>query len=81
MTGTTTVECPLCGIRGKLIVDGDNVRVEFPPEQQARSRYTREGLQEHYLEINGFVKGIGPKLEAGKEKIDAGLKEFTEYLA
>jgi len=79
--GTTTVECPLCGIEGKLIVEGDNVRVDFPAEQQARSRYTREGLLEHYLEIKGMGAVAGPKIKANKEMLDAELKKFETYLS
>lgn len=81
MTGTTTVECPLCGISGKLVVDGDKVRVDFPPEQQARSRYTRAGLQEHYLEIGGMGAIAGPKIAANKEMLEEEIKKFTAYLA
>lgn len=80
LSGTTTVECPLCGITGELIVEGDEVRVDFPPEQRSRSRYTREGLLEHYLEIQSFGAVAGPKLAAGKELIDTQLKEFEAYL-
>lgn len=78
--GTTEVECPLCGISGTLIIEGDKVRVDFPPEQQARSRYTREGLQEHYLEIQGFRAIAEPNLTVNKELLDAEIKKFEAFL-
>lgn len=44
LNGTTTVECPVCGIEGKLKVDGERVSVEFSKEQQERARGTWKGL-------------------------------------
>ena len=81
LTGTTTVECPFCGITGTLVADGDKVRVEFSPEQQARSRYTREGLQEHYLEIQGMGAVAAPKIAANKQMLEEELKALEAYLA
>jgi len=81
LDGTTTVECPFCGISGTLIVEGDKVCVDFPPEQQARSRYTREGLQEHYLEIQSMGPVAAPKIEANKAMLEEELKKFKTYLA
>lgn len=79
--GTTTVECPICGIYGKLSMDGDKVRIDFSPEEQARSRYTRAGLKEHYLEIQGMGAVAAPKIMANKEMLDQELKRFSDYLA
>lgn len=47
----TKVECPVCGIEGKLsVVDGE-IRVVFPDEQIARSRLYEAGKWEHSNEI------------------------------
>ncbi|MDR0656540.1 MAG: flavodoxin family protein [Treponema sp.] len=79
LKGTTTVECPLCGIEGKLSVEGDKVHVAFPPEQQARSRYTLAGKKEHIDEIAGFRAVCGPKLEANKELLEKELEVLKQY--
>ncbi len=50
MSGTTKVGCPICGIYGKLVIDGDNVRVEFSEEEKRRSRLKFTGVLEHQVE-------------------------------
>ncbi|MBC5682992.1 MULTISPECIES: flavodoxin family protein [Clostridia] len=50
MTGTTKVSCPICGIYGKLVVDGDDVKVEFSEEEKRRSRLRFTGVLEHQVE-------------------------------
>lgn len=76
---TTTVECPVCGIFGKLSVDGENVKVTFSEAEKARSRHTYEGKMEHYREIKGFGAIAGPKMMAGKDKIAAKIEKFKGY--
>ena len=83
LNGTTTVECPICGIEGKLIVDGDKVSVEFSEAQQARARGTFAGLREHTTEIQGFGAICGPKIMANKEMLDKQMdriKNFDKYI-
>lgn len=49
------VECPVCGIEGKLeLIDGE-IRVIFPEEQQKRSRLFETGKWEHSNEIREGV--------------------------
>lgn len=69
MTGTTLVECPICGITGKLVIEGDKVSVEFSEEQKNRARWTVAGLYEHYYEIKGMKDVAIPKIMANKEKL------------
>ena len=45
------VECPVCGIEGKLSVVDGKIRVVFPDEQIARSRLYEAGKWEHSNEI------------------------------
>jgi hypothetical protein len=74
LPGTTTVECPVCGIEGELsIVDGA-VKVEFSEAQQNRARGTFAGLREHTTEIQGFGAICGPKIMANKEMLDEKMK-------
>lgn len=83
VNGTTTVECPICGIEGKLSVDGEKVNVEFTEQQQARARGTFAGLREHTTEIQGFGSICGPKLMAVKDKMPQMLdkyKNFDKYI-
>ena len=50
LLGGNLVECPLCGIEGKLrLVDGE-VRVEFPPEQLEKCRWTTAMAVRHTVE-------------------------------
>lgn len=79
MNGTTTVECPICGIEGKLSVDGDNVKVEFSEKQQARARGTFAGLREHTVEIQGFGSICGPKLAAVKDELPKMLEKYKNF--
>ncbi len=83
VNGTTTVECPICGIEGKIAIDGDKLTVEFSKEQQARARGTFVGLREHTTEIQGFGAICGPKIMANKEMLDEKMdrvKNFDKYI-
>ena len=75
LPGTTKVECPVCGIEGQLSIENGAVKVDFPPEQQARARGTFAGLREHTAEIQGFGAICGPKIMANKEKLDKLMAE------
>lgn len=76
---TTTVECPICGIKGNLSVDGENVKVEFSKEQQNRARGTKIGLQEHYDEIQGMKDVAIPKIIATKETLPQMLEKYKNF--
>ena len=83
VNGTTTVECPVCGIEGKISIDGDKLHVEFSEAQQARARGTFAGLREHTTEIQGFGAICGPKIMANKELLDKQMdriKNFDKYM-
>ncbi|MDL2293006.1 flavodoxin family protein [Ruminococcaceae bacterium OttesenSCG-928-D13] len=79
LRGTTTVECPVCGIEGKLHVEGDKVWVDFPPEQRARARSTMPGLVEHDVEIKGFGAIAGPIIQANQDRLPELLKRYKEF--
>lgn len=83
VNGTTTVECPVCGIEGKLSIEGEMLHVTFSKEQQNRARGTFKGLREHTVEIQGFGSICGPKLAAVKEEMPKMLdkyKNFDQYI-
>lgn len=62
MNGTTDVECPVCGIWGKLSLDGDKVTVTWSDAEKARARNTIPGIYEHYNEIQKMISICVPKL-------------------
>jgi multimeric flavodoxin WrbA len=79
VNGTTTVECPVCGIEGKLSVEGDKVHVTFSKEQQERARGTFKGLREHTTEIQSFGGICMPKIMANKEYLDREMDKFRKF--
>lgn len=84
VNGTTTVECPICGIEGTISIDGDKLNVEFSEKQQARARGTFAGLREHTVEIQGFGAICGPKIIANKEMLDKQMdriKNFDKHIS
>jgi hypothetical protein len=47
VTRGTNVECPVCGITGKLTIENGAIKVRFPLAEQDRSRFAFGGLLEH----------------------------------
>lgn len=43
-----TVECPICAIRGQLILEDGNIKVDFPKEQLAWHRFSPESIYRHF---------------------------------
>lgn len=83
VNGTTTVECPICGIEGKISIEGDKLNVTFSEEQQARARQTFKGLREHTTEIQGFGAICAPKIMANKEFLEKQMdriRNFDKYI-
>lgn len=83
VNGTTTVECPICGIEGKISIDGERLNVTFSEEQQARARGTFAGLREHTTEIQGFGAICGPKIMENKDYLERQMdriKNFENYI-
>lgn len=56
VTRRNPVECPICGIKGVLKIDGDEITVTFDEEEQKRSRLTLAGKLEHFHEIGGVTQ-------------------------
>lgn len=76
LSGTATVECPVCGIKGKLSVSGDKVSVVFSEEEKKHARNTIPGIYEHYNEIQDMIKVCVPKLVANKDMLDQKMKIY-----
>jgi hypothetical protein len=80
VNGTTTVECPICGMSGKLsIVDGDKIKVDFPPEQIELSRLRFGGVQDHHEELTNIMKGVHAKLAVDGHRIGELVSKYTGY--
>ncbi len=75
VNGTTNCQCPICGIHGKISIDGEKLKVTFSEDEQARARNTFRGLREHTTEIQGFGAICGPKIAANKEYLDKQMNE------
>jgi multimeric flavodoxin WrbA len=43
-----TVECGVCGIRGKIIVEGGKIRVHFDKDGILNHRFTQENIYRHF---------------------------------
>lgn len=79
MNGTTDVECPICGIWGKLSIEGDKIKVDFSEKEIARARNTTIGIYEHYNEIQNMITVCVPKLIANKDMIDEKMKKYINF--
>ena len=77
--GTEDVECPVCGIWGKLNVTDGKVSVEWPKEQIARARNTTIGIYEHHDEIQNMIKVCVPKLIENKEYIAQQMERYKNF--
>lgn len=76
---TTDIECPICGIKGKLHVDGEQVKVTFSEAEQKRARGKIDGLWEHHYELKDMMDVIIPKLEENKDTLPKLLEPFNNF--
>lgn len=79
MNGTVDVECPICGIWGKLLIEDDKVKVTFSDEEIARARNTNIGIYEHYDEIQNMIKVCVPKLVANKDALPKMMEKYKDF--
>lgn len=57
-------ECTVCGMHGKITVDGDTVRVEVPAEELSeRSLLGLEGRRVHFWETPDISDELAPQIE------------------
>lgn len=79
LNGTTTVECPICGIHGHLTVEGEQVKIRFSEQEKERARNTTAGVYEHYNEIQNMIKVCVPELVAHKEDLPKMMERYTHF--
>ena len=77
----TKVECTVCGSIGDLSVVDGKIKITYPAEQIARSRYRMGGLIEHQEEMADMGKGIRKILAERGNEIPELLKKFDEIEA
>jgi multimeric flavodoxin WrbA len=79
VTGQNPVECPVCGIRGQISVDGDKITVTFSEAEQKRSRLTLEGLREHWFELQGNQQRAEQKRQGKEAQLADILEKYRGY--
>jgi multimeric flavodoxin WrbA len=72
---STTVECAVCNIFGKIKVVGDKVSVNFSKKEQEVSRLGFEGKRRHGDEIMEVVQKLQPRVG----EIPAKLEKYKAY--
>jgi multimeric flavodoxin WrbA len=72
------VECPICGARGTIRVEGDRIIVDFPPDQYKKSRFSIESKLDHWNELFSFATSTGQVEE--KPETARKLKKYLDYL-
>lgn len=79
--GTTDVECPVCGIWGKMEVEDGKVKVNWSQKEIDRARNTPNGIYEHYNEIQNMIKICVPKLTDPDNKalIDREMDRYKRF--
>ena len=73
------VVCPICGIKGQIHVEGDEITVIFSKEEQKKSHLTLEGLREHRLELQGFFKKAEQVIQREGEDLSKRLQRYEGY--
>ena len=79
MNGTTDVECPICGIWGKMSIEDGKVKVTFSEEEKNRARNTTTGIYEHYNEIQKMIEICVPKLTQNDALIKKEMERYKNF--
>ncbi len=70
------IECPICGIKGTLKVDGNKITVKFSKKEQERSRLTMAGKYEHWVELDQNMKATQ---KVDMKEIERRLVKYKGY--
>ncbi len=80
VTNKNPVECPICGISGKLTTEGNKIKVTFSQKEKARSRLEIAGKLEHWIELGELLPLMmhqDPKELANRKAKYKGFAEFN----
>ncbi|MDR1017827.1 MAG: flavodoxin family protein [Lachnospiraceae bacterium] len=83
MNGTDKVNCASCGLPLTMHVEGGKVTYTHDKADEKYSRVTKEGLYDHYWEIEGMKEVAIPKVIANKDWLEehkAKYKNFDEEI-
>jgi hypothetical protein len=69
-------QCPLCGIKGKLEVAGNKIKVVFDEQSLLKDRFSTEMTKEHL----DLVESGHKTYEEKKQEIKNKLKKYQEFL-
>lgn len=70
------VICPICGSKGTIKIDGDNISVTFTKKERERSRLTMAGKYEHWVELGNNARAAE---KASLNEIEKRLKKYRGY--
>ncbi len=77
VTRKNPVECAICGIKGEIKVEGDEITVAFSGEEQKKARLTIAGKVEHYEEIRDNFRIAATRKDL--DQIPGRLKRYEAY--
>ncbi len=73
----SSVVCPICDVRGKIELKGDELRVSYSEEELRKSRWGEWGTQKHHEEIRqGFQS-----FEENKKTVKERISKYRNYKA
>jgi len=73
------VVCPICGISGSIRMEGENISVHFPDEEQKRSHLTVNGMLEHKRELEANFERAKKIVRVDGEEIQRRLEKYERY--
>jgi multimeric flavodoxin WrbA len=72
-----TVECGVCGIRGKILVEGGKIRVRFGEDAILKHRFTSENIYRHFTY---HIKPSRDYFTRTRDKTKERRERYREYL-
>lgn len=73
----STVECPLCGVRGNLVLENGKISVKFDEKELARGRFHEDVVYNHY---NYHIAPSKDYFLRTKEERKNKVQKYKEYL-
>ncbi len=71
-----TVECGVCGIRGKMSIEGGKIKVHFDKENVLNHRFTQENIYRHFTY---HIKPSRDYFNRTRETTKANRERYREY--
>ena len=69
------VECPICDVRGKIKIEGDEIKVVFSEEDLQTYRWGTQGLKRH----GDILKVVNLVDEKAQAEIKEKAKKYESY--